>query len=402
MRIAYVCTDPGVPVFGCKGNSIHVQEIIRAFLGGGCSVDLFARRVDGLPPRGLESIRLHSLPALPKGDSVVREQAALASNTDLRQLLEVSGPFDLIYERYALWSFAAQEFAVASGIPSILEVNAPLLTEQANYRTLHDRENAQQTTQRALAATTAIAAVSEEVAAYIQTFPIAPSKIHVVPNGVDPERFPQGLAATLPAAQDVLTIGFVGTLKPWHGLPTLIDAYDTVTRYSQQTRLLIVGDGPEREALEVQIMQRGLTQSVHFTGAVAPTAIPGLLASMDVAVAPYPSLNDFYFSPLKVYEYMAAGLPVVASRCGQIERVLEHGVTGWLCTPGHASELAQSLIRLLHDPVLRQQLGTAARQAIHSSHTWAAIAARLLELVGRELPPALCLTSGNHLSQGAA
>ena len=106
-------------------------------------------------------------------------------------------------------------------------------------------------------------------------------------------------------------------------------------------RLLVVGDGPERSQIEGDLAARGLREAVEFTGSVDPSEIPGLLASMDAAVAPYSNLRDFYFSPLKVYEYMAAGRAVVASRIGQLDGLIEHGVSGLLCTPGDSRELAE-------------------------------------------------------------
>ena len=81
-----------------------------------------------------------------------------------------------------------------------------------------------------------------------------------------------------------------------------------------------------------------------FTNAVAPEAVPGLLASIDAAVAPYPALGHFYFSPLKVYEYMAAGRAIVASRAGQLEELLEDGAHALLCPPGDAAALAEALL----------------------------------------------------------
>src|SRR5437660_4410369 len=105
-RIAYVSADRGVPVFGRKGCSIHVQEVLRALLSSGIVVDLFTTRGEGEPPTGLEAIHLHLLPCPPMGDPAAREQVALAGNAPLREELEREGPFDLVYERYSLWSFA--------------------------------------------------------------------------------------------------------------------------------------------------------------------------------------------------------------------------------------------------------------------------------------------------------
>src|SRR6516165_1722652 len=143
MRIAYVCADLGVSVFGHKGCSIHVQEVVRALAARDARVELFARRLEGEPPAGFEAVRLHSLPAVPRGDHAAREQAALAANGEVRAILEQEGPFDLVYERYSLWSFAPMEYARDEGIPGLLEVNAPLIAEQQEHRILIDRPGAE-------------------------------------------------------------------------------------------------------------------------------------------------------------------------------------------------------------------------------------------------------------------
>src|SRR5262249_4365696 len=214
------------------------------------------------------------------------------------------------------------------------------------------------------------------------------------------------------------TVGFVGTLKRWHGLTTLIEAFALLRTEKPlapasgergwgegvgasapspptslprsggegrnlDVRLLIVGGGPERSHLEAAVAARGLSEAVVFTGAVAPHQIPGLLASMDVAVAPYPKLANFYFSPLKVYEYMAAGLPIVASRIGQLAELLRHEETGLLCPPGDSRALAAALERLHRDLALRKRLGAAARATAFEKHTWDAVARRILRFAGR-------------------
>jgi glycosyltransferase involved in cell wall biosynthesis len=108
---------------------------------------------------------------------------------------------------------------------------------------------------------------------------------------------------------------------------------------------------------------------------------------MDVGVAPYPNLSHFYFSPLKVYEYMASGLSVVASRIGQIADLIEHGVTGLLYPPGCPDNLSTALERLRLEPDLRCRLGHAARAKVIRHHTWDAVAKRILELADQAADP---------------
>ncbi|MDB9340071.1 MULTISPECIES: glycosyltransferase family 4 protein [Cyanophyceae] len=376
MRVAYVCADAGIPVFGQKGCSIHVQEVIRSLQGQGCQVDLFATRFGGELPADLINVAVHQLPVIPKQERAVREQVALAINPDLGLALGKVPPFDFIYERYSLWSYGAMEFAKSQGIPGLLEVNSPLITEQAQHRGLIDQQGAETVAHRVFNAATALIAVSEAVKTYLINY-VDESQVHVIPNGVNPHRFSVRDAATQPES---FTVGFVGTLKPWHGLPILSEAFALLSQRVPNAKLLIVGDGPERENLEAELAAKGLDAHTQFTGAVSPEQVPQLLAKMDVAVAPYAAQSDFYFSPLKVYEYMAAGLPVVVSRIGQLADLIDSGVNGILCPPGDAIALTNALEKLWRSPTLGYSLGQAARKTVIAHHTWDAIAHQILHI----------------------
>lgn len=381
MRVAYVSTDPGVPVFGCKGCSIHVQGIVRALLREGVEVDLFARRFDGDPPRDLRRARIVRLAPLGKCSAVERERRALAANAELRRRLADAGPYDLVYERHALWSHAAMEYAWSSGTAAVLEVNAPLVQEQAEHRQLVDRRGAEQAAGRAMRAATVIVAVSRELAEQLDQLPDANGRVHAVSNGIDPDRFE--IDAGPEPGRSGFTVGFVGTLKPWHGVPTLLEAFAMLHAKVPESRLRIVGDGPARGALvrSLEAFPQRVRDAVTWTGAVAPQAIARQLASMDVAAAPYPPSGTFYFSPLKVYEYMAAGLPVVVSHVGELARLIDEGRTGLFCPPGDAAGLANQLIRLERDPGLRRAMGAAGRAEVLAKHTWQAKLRHILNLV---------------------
>ena len=134
MRIAYVSADPGVPVFGRKGCSVHVQEVLRALARRGAQIELFATSCAGPPGAGLEDVRLHCLAPPPKGDLACRERGCLATNEALGAALAAQAPFGLVYERYSLWSYAGMEYG-----HGVLEVNSPLIEEQAQYFALVDR-----------------------------------------------------------------------------------------------------------------------------------------------------------------------------------------------------------------------------------------------------------------------
>jgi glycosyltransferase involved in cell wall biosynthesis len=380
MRIAYITADPGVPVFGRKGCSIHVQEMLRAMLKCGGQIDLFAANCTSGPPPDLAAVSLHRFMDAPKGDLATREQKCLAANQALRAALEAAGPFGFVYERYSLWSFAGMEYAQESATAGVLEVNAPLIEEQTEHRGLIDLANAERVARRAFNAAKTLIAVSEEVADHLECFAEAQGKINVVPNAVNPEHYPLDIRPSSLAPPGTFTVGFVGSMKPWHGVDKLLEAFSRFYERFPESRLLLVGEGPEREQLVADAESRGLARAVQFTGAVKPCEVPALLASMDVAVAPYPKLANFYFSPLKVYEYMAAGRPIVASRVGQLEKLLESEITGLLVAPGDVAALTGALTQIRSEPAMAQRLGKAARTKVMANHTWDAAFARILAL----------------------
>src|SRR5690606_25094174 len=154
-------------------------------------------------------------------------------------------------------------------------------------------------------------------------------------------------------------------------------------------RLLLVGDGPQAAALRAQAEALGIADAVEMTGAVAPVDVPGHLHRMDVATAPYPAVGEGYFSPLKVYEYMAAGLPVVASAVGQLPRVVDHRRTGFLVPGSDPAALAEALRELAVDRRLRARVGAPAREHAVAGHTSPHVVARSLAAAGMLLsvPP---------------
>jgi glycosyltransferase involved in cell wall biosynthesis len=382
LRIAYVCTDTGVPVFGSKGASVHVQEVLSTFLRLGAAVKLFASTTGGERVQGLESVEVCEMPNWPRGKKGDKRPSVESANKMLHSFLEQKGPFDIVYERYSLWSYGAMEYAKSVGLPGLLEVNAPLIEEEATYRHLQDRPGAEQVARRVFDAARLLFAVSSGVVNYLAHFPETKGKVHLIANGVNPSRFPANTTPSRPAQPGIFTIGFVGSLKPWHGLGTLADAFSIIRKKSQNVRLLIVGDGPEKENLVKDLRGRNLLSLTEFTGKVTPFEIPGMLTSMDIGVAPYPNLKGFYFSPLKVYEYMAAGLPVVASSTGDISELIHDGVDGFLVPPGDPVALATVLDRLRSDQDLRTRIGATARASVVRSHTWDKIVREFLDLSG--------------------
>ncbi|MCB0977637.1 MAG: glycosyltransferase family 4 protein [Acidimicrobiales bacterium] len=379
-RIAYMCTDPGIPVLGHKGGSVHVRSVLAELTRRAEEVHLFAAHLDGTVPEELGEVRFHELPRPATSDAAREAALVQADRVAAERLLSVAGTagFDLLYQRYALWSCEPLEVAAEAGWPSILEVNAPLIEEQARHRRLDDVAGATERTIRAVQSADLAFAVSPAVARWASN--LAGRPVPVVPNGVAPERFSAPAPPKVPGSSE-LVVGFVGTFRPWHDVDGLVDAVAAVDRTEgvSPLRLLLVGDGPGRERAVARAEALGL--AVTATGAVAPEEIPDLIGLMDVALAVYDG-TDSYFSPLKVFEYMAAGVAVAASAVGGLEDLFRNGEELLLSRPGDRDALVEHLRSLCTDPSVRRSVGDAGRRAVVERHTWSGTVDRVLGLLG--------------------
>lgn len=372
-RLAYLCVDPGVPVFGTKGASVHVQEIVRAWRNRGADVTVYCTRAGSDVPADLADLAVVVIPVTGKGAEREASQAAAAAELARRVIDDGASA---VYERYSLFSDALARVTARLRIPGFLEVNAPLIDEQRTHRTLHDEATATTALQVQVSAAARTVCVSDPVATWVRNRvdPQHHERIRTVANGVNIDRIrPSTEAPGTPV------VAFVGTLKPWHGVETLIEAQASGSR---TWTLRIVGDGPQGHELRTLAAKVGA--DVEFTGAVAPESVPEVLAGCSIAAAPYPSTQnagDQYFSPLKIYEYCAAGLPVVASRVGQVPQIIDDGVTGLLVEPSDPYALAEAIDGLAAAPLARAAMSSAARRVATERHSWDTVLNRITEEV---------------------
>lgn len=406
MNIAYLCADRGIPVLGDKGASVHVREFVFALATLGHEVTLLcAKRGTGnaCPP-----VRLIELPPDESLEEVAREAMQFGMENEekdrtlhrelgklacdrkltarvLRALDQASVQPDLLYERYALFHRAGGEVATALNIPFMLEVNAPLAEEQKRFRGLRLEAVADTTETETLCRADHIIAVSAAVREHALSRGAPVERITVLPNGVDTARFhPAADGRPVRERYELVgrpVIGFVGSLKPWHGLDFLLEAFIDILAQCPDAALLLVGEGPGLADLQARVAHDQLQGRVIFTGRIPHADIPAHLAAMDVTVAPYTAQDGFYFSPLKVVESLAAGRPVVAPRLGQLTDLLQDGVTGLLYPAGDRAACVERVLELLNDAPRRRAMGRAAASAAGENFGWDKTAHRVTQIM---------------------
>jgi glycosyltransferase involved in cell wall biosynthesis len=281
---------------------------------------------------------------------------------------------DFLYERYALFGYGGLELARRFNLPLILELNAPLCDQQAGYQKFPLIHAARLLERQIIMAADGIVALTQWLADWAVDLGADREKIRIIPDAVSHRLFASPIDGSQIRKELALegrpVVGFVGSFHKWHDVSGLIDAFGTLYKSDSKLRLLLVGDGHDRAKLQKQVQQRGLAECVVFTDKVPHEQIPQYIAAMDVAVVPYQPIADFFFSPMKLFECMAAGRPTVAARLGQIAHIVRHGETGWLYEAGDNVQLAQGIGTLLSNRTRAAQIGAAARAYVLKHHTW--------------------------------
>jgi len=354
-RFIYISGDRGIPVPGDKGSSHHVTNVCRALSRAGLGGVLLTARPT--------AVRVGGVPIVP-----------------LARLDSFSCGADFVYERYSLWHVDGMDYARRNDLPFILEVNSPLPEEARRFRGLRDERLALQLSRRLMSGADAVICVSDQTAAWVTRQRGKSEGVWTVPNGVDEGTFcPNTQPLHLPfGVGSGPVIGFVGSFRPWHGVIGLLEAVD---RCPSRPRIVCVGDGPGRKQFEQRARELGLTDRIHITGFVPHQEVPRWLAGCDLAVAPYEANLDFYFSPLKVFEFMALGLPLVAADVGQLSETVGAEERGLLYAAGNPASLAEAIERVISDVPASMARAARARQWVLENATWSQRVATILSRI---------------------
>jgi glycosyltransferase involved in cell wall biosynthesis len=293
----------------------------------------------------------------------------------VRRLARTLRP-DVIIERY--YNFGGEGILAARsvGALSVLEVNAPVVDYPGSAKQRLDRLLLFEPMRRWRDWQCASADLIITPSPRIIPAHVPASRVLQIEWGADVTRFRPGVRGDVPFTRtdssDVIAI-FAGAFRVWHGAVHLVDAIRQLrAKDIRRVKAVFTGDGPELE--RVKRAAAGV-EGITFTGALDHERMPACLSAADIGVAPFdvlahPALlQDFYWSPLKIFEYMASGLPVVTPRIARLEHIVRDEREGILYDAANAGSLTHALEQLL-DPDLRSRLGAGARSRVVSHFSW--------------------------------
>jgi len=384
LRITYLRATPG-PGTQAGGAASHIKGVIEGLLELGAEVQVISNdELVGLDPA---KVRLTKIDPELRGST--RAVFDITNNAVFTRgaaaFVQQSHP-DFIYQRYARFSWAGVVASLVSGRPLFLEYNGSEVWVGRHWDRVSNLDLLERYERLNLAAATRIFVVSEVDRVNLEQAGIAPEKIIVNSNGVDAEIFRPhiggaGVRAELGLSDEEQLVGFVGSFGPWHGVLALAKAINMIPA-ALPLKFLLVGDGALQGEMKRMLREDVERGRVIFKGAVSHTEVPRLLDACDILVSPHIPLAagaDFFGSPTKLFEYMAMGKGIVASRLGQIGEVLTDGQTALLVEPGNTNELRDAILRLAESRELRETLGARARQIAIERHTWKRNAQKIID-----------------------
>jgi glycosyltransferase involved in cell wall biosynthesis len=362
------------------GQAVHVEEIIHALRAAGHEVLLVGPQWMEEKSFGFEGGIVSKLKKMiPRALYELLEYGY--NIVAIMRLLRAVRRFkpEVIYERYNLYFTAGIFVKKLTGLPLLLEVNAPLFHERSKFGGIGLPALARRTERVAWRGADKVLVVTGVLGSIVQAEGVPANRIVVIPNGIDPEKFAH--LGDLTAAKNRLglsssiVLGFTGFMREWHGLDRLVE----VVAAAPGRHLLLVGDGPARPLIERRAAELGVQDRVRITGIVPRNEVASYVEAFDVALQP--DVVD-YASPLKLFEYLALGRAIVAPDKPNIREVLTHEDNALLFPQGDHAAMSAAIERLCQDEALRERLGQHARATINTrSLTWESNAGTIVSLM---------------------
>jgi glycosyltransferase involved in cell wall biosynthesis len=294
---------------------------------------------------------------------------------ELKKIIEKEKP-DFLYQHHADFSTTGSTLRKELGIPFFLQCEGVQQWVKKNWGKLYFEKALKwaELTQWGMA--DAIFVISQKVKDMIVEYGGDGSKVFVHPSAVDPDQFSPVIDGSRIRKKYNLennyVCGFTGTFAQWHGVEVLAESVKYIIKLIPNAKVLFVGDGMLRPQIEEILRRDGMEINAIITGTVPYPQVPEYLSACDVLLSPcvHNSDTEFFNSPVKLFEYMGMGKPIVASDVGQQGDVINHNVNGLLCRERDPQELAESIYSIYKDESLAHDLGIEARKSAVEKYDW--------------------------------
>ena len=379
IRIAYLCSDVGVPVLGFKGCSVHVREMASALAGLGADVSVYAL----LKGQGNQYPNVIKEVSPFKKKWIGRDLRLILSNMNLyrtcKKQFQVQRPH-FIYERYGLYAWAGIKLARVFSLPIIVEINS-FLAEREKSR-LHFPRLAKNLETSILKRSEAVCCLSEISRSLLLKKGIDGDKILITPDGVNLKKFNTNRDGSEIrkrfGMEGKVVVGYIGVLRRFWGIYTILESAREILSQRNDFHFIVIGEGKDYSDMKRFLEKNNLTDNFTMTGTIPHDDIPEYIAAMDIGLAPYGYEEPFYASPMKIFEYMAMGKPMIATAQGQIKDIIRHGENGLLMEPDDSSGMAKAILELGGNKDMMKNMGLKARATVES-YTWEANARKVLD-----------------------
>ena len=363
------------------GQAVHIEEMVRALRDLGQEVVVIGPRATERASFGAEDGTVAALKrAIPGVFYEWLELGySLVAFARLWRAYRRERP-DVVYERYNLYLLAGAWLKQLTGLPMLLEVNAPLVHERSRFGGLANRRLAAWVERITWQSADYVLPVTNVLGHFVRDAKVPNNRIEVIQNGVGAEFLAGEVDGTeirrRHRIEGRVVLGFTGFVREWHGLERVIGLIAERGR-QLNLHLLLVGDGPALGRLRKRAAELGVEERVTFAGLVPRSEIARYVAAFDVAMQPR---VVSYASPLKLFEYMAMGRAIVAPDAPNIREVLSEA-EALLFDPDDNAAFRGAVERLCADAELRARLGAAAKACIaRQGLTWSHNAARVVRL----------------------
>lgn len=358
MRIACLASDPRAPYGGREGGSVQLEELVEALAREGARVLALAPSVARDAAQPAAGATVEELPTTASGSADLERSDWLEA-----RLMRFGA--DALYERLALPSTAGSRAAARLGIPHLIDLDQPLLAESRRCRPGQGGPDGTARLEReVLARAERVFTVSSPLA--MHALRCGARRVEVFPGAVAIERHPpRRRSGDRPVAV------FAGRVRPWHGIETVVAAWRLL---GEAAPVLVIAG----EAGEAADLLEGV--GAVLLGPIPHRQVPAVLAEADIGLAPYARDAPLHLSPLKLFEYMGAGLASVAGELPATHELVS-AEQALLVPRGDPEALAAAVAGLTVDAPLRERLGRTARALVAGAHTWRHRARRLMEHV---------------------